>query len=288
MKNPLVSVIVTTKNEEGNIGRLLKSIKKQSYKNLEIIVVDNNSADQTKEISLKFTPNVFNKGPERSAQRNYGVLKANGEYVVILDADMELTKDVVKSCLMTINDYKHSFTPYKALVVPEKTVGNGFIAAIRKFEREMYMKDSTIEVARFFVKKVFEEFDGYDLNLTGAEDFDLPKRISQKYKIGRSKEYILHHEGNLTLGKQLKKKFYYAQKSALYAEKHPDLISRQGILILRRAYLKHWKKFIKYPGLGVSLIIFRALETIAAASGFLKAVGPIHFVRTFFKMLKYI
>ena len=102
--NPLVSVIITTKNEEKNIENCLKSILEQSYKNIEIIVVDNNSTDKTKEIvsviasrrqadhsschsrvggnpeSLKIK--LFNHGPERSAQRNYGVEQFNGKYFI--------------------------------------------------------------------------------------------------------------------------------------------------------------------------------------------------------------
>jgi len=49
--NPLVSVIITTRNSERTIDKCLSSIKQQTYKNIEIIVVDNNSADKTKEIA---------------------------------------------------------------------------------------------------------------------------------------------------------------------------------------------------------------------------------------------
>ena len=85
-----VSIIITTKNEQDVIKDLLKSIKGQTYKNIEIVVVDNNSTDKTKEIAGRYTKLVFNKGPERSAQRNYGVEKCTGSFVVILDADMQL------------------------------------------------------------------------------------------------------------------------------------------------------------------------------------------------------
>jgi len=57
----LVSVIITTKNEEKNIENCLKSIKLQTYQNIEIIVVDNNSSDQTKELSQKYTDKVLDK-----------------------------------------------------------------------------------------------------------------------------------------------------------------------------------------------------------------------------------
>lgn len=279
MKNPLVSVVITTKNEEKDIGRFLESMKKQSYENIESIVVDNNSKDKTKEIARKYTKKIYNKGPERSVQRNFGVSKAKGKYVLILDADMELTKNVVKSCIEVITDSKH-----KALIVPEKTVGDNFMAKVRDFEREMYMGDLTIEVARFFEKGVFKKFGGYDADLTGTEDYDLPKRISEKYSIGWSKEYILHHEENLTLFKQLKKKFYYANRSALYVDKHPDLIKTQGNMLFRKAYFRNWKKFIKKPLLGVSFIFIRVLETTAAISGYIKAVGFVKFLKTLLGM----
>ena len=75
---PLVSIIVTTKNEEKNIENCLKSVKNQNYpqNKIEIIVVDNNSIDKTKQIALRYTDKVYNFGPERSAQRNFGVEKS--------------------------------------------------------------------------------------------------------------------------------------------------------------------------------------------------------------------
>ena len=61
--NPLVSVIITTKDEEKNIINCIKSIKKQSYKNTEIIVIDQDSTDGSKEIlkSIKGIKTFFNK-----------------------------------------------------------------------------------------------------------------------------------------------------------------------------------------------------------------------------------
>ena len=83
---PEVSVIITTKNEEENIEKCLESVITQRYslKKIEIIVVDNNSTDETKKRVLKYTDKVYNFGPERSAQRNFGARKANGRYILYL------------------------------------------------------------------------------------------------------------------------------------------------------------------------------------------------------------
>lgn len=278
-----VSVIIPTYNEERNIKRLLLSIKKQTLaKEVEAIVVDDGSKDKTVEIAKKFCKKVYQRShAERSVQRNFGATHAGGNYLMFIDADMELTPKVVESCIKNINDYG-------ALIIPEKTVGRGFVSKIRQFERNMYIGDPSIEVARFFPKKVFQEFHGYDTELTGTEDYDLPKRISSKYKIGHADEFIYHHETGLTLKKQLYKKYYYAKLSAKYVDKHPDLVSKQGILIFRKAYFRHWKDFLFHPLLGLELLFMRSLETCAAALGFLHAVGPTVFIKTFFKMFKHL
>lgn len=264
----LVSIIIPTFNEESNIVRLLLSIKSQTYKNVESIVVDDNSTDKTVRIATKYADKVYKrKHAERSIQRNFGALKSRGDYLLFLDADMELGSNVVKECV-----FKAEENNLKALIIPEKTTGKGFISKIRQFEREMYENDFDVEVARFFDKKVFNEFSGYDSRLTGPEDYDLPYRISKKYKIGRTNEYLFHHESSLSLFKLLRKKFYYANKGAYYAKKHPELLFKQGILIFRKAYLRNWKKFIKKPILGLIFLFIRTLETISAGLGFIAAI----------------
>lgn len=278
-KEPLVSVIIPARNEAKNIARLLKSIKLQTYKRTEIIVVDDQSTDKTVNLALKFTSKVYKrKHQERSAQRNFGETKAKGQYLLFLDADMELTSEVIEECVKIAHeDHK------KLIVIPEKTVGNGLLTSVRRFEREMYMGDTSVEVARFFDRKVFKEFGGYDLALTGPEDYDLPYRISKKYNIARGSKYILHHEDNISLYRLLKRKYYYAERGAIYASKHPELVKSQGNLLFRKAYLRNWRKFLLEPGVGVIFIFVRTFEAIAAILGFIKAVGIKNFIKTLLK-----
>lgn len=274
MKYPKVSIIITTKNESNRIERLLRSIKKQTYKDIELIIVDNNSTDETVLICKKYTQEIYDYGPERSAQRNYGANKSKGEYVLFLDADMELSDKVVENCVKTSQKLD-----LKILTIPETTVGSGMIPSIRKFEREMYIGNINYEVSRFFDKDVFIEYEGYDEKLTGPEDYDLPYRMRNKYKSGRINNYIYHHEEGLTLSRLLKKKYYYARNGALYALKHPNLVKVQGTILFRKVYLKNWRKFVKHPVLGIAFLVVRLLETIWAVIGFISAVGIKKFIK---------
>ncbi|MEQ9716292.1 MAG: glycosyltransferase [Candidatus Asgardarchaeum sp.] len=107
MNNSLVSVVITTKNEEAHLLNCIKSIRLQTYSNIEIIVVDNFSTDKTKDIAKEYADLFFLKGDERSMQRNYGLLKkSKGEYLLYLDADMILEKNLIEECIKQIQEAK--------------------------------------------------------------------------------------------------------------------------------------------------------------------------------------
>lgn len=267
-KNPLVSVLVHTKNSDRTILEHLESIENQSYKNVEIIVVDNNSEDDTIKIAKNFTKNIFNFGPERSAQRNLAAKKSNGDYYLVPDSDMILEKDVVKECVEKVEDNSE----IKAVIICEKTQGVGFWAKCKALERECYVGDNVIEAARFFEKSVFWEMGGYDENITGPEDWDLPQKIKRKYKIGRIRSQIIHDEGKVTLLGLMKKKYYYAKKVSVYLKKHPlETTGSQIIYLLRPAFYRNWKKLLKNPIITCGMIFMLFLEQLAGLFGFLQS-----------------
>jgi glycosyltransferase involved in cell wall biosynthesis len=263
------SIIITTKNEERNMKNILESLQKQTFQDFEVLVVDNNSSDKTKEISESYGALVFNKGPERSAQRNFGVEKASGEYVLILDADMILEKNVLKECFEKFE----KDSELKTITIKEEPVGDSFWAKCKKLELEFYSSnpDSKTHAARFFDKKVFKEFKGYDLNLTGPEDWDLPERINKKYsKKYFTKAKIFHNEGDYGLVRILKKKFYYAQKASTYISKHNmKLTDSKFVYFLRPEFYKYSKLWLKSPVISLGLIFMLTVETFAGGFGFL-------------------
>ena len=89
-----LSAVITTRNEEANIANCIRAFDGFRDK-VEVIVVDNASTDRTKEIAAELGARVFDKGPERSAQRNLGWCEAKAEWVVILDADMIMPRETI-------------------------------------------------------------------------------------------------------------------------------------------------------------------------------------------------
>ncbi|MDO8638380.1 MAG: glycosyltransferase [Candidatus Daviesbacteria bacterium] len=269
----LVSVIITTKNEDDVIANLLKSILKQTYKYIEIILVDNNSTDKTLEIASKFKQvKVYIQGPERSAQRNFGAKKAKGNYLFFLDADMELNVRVVEDCVDKIYQEKA-----ECIVVPEESKWANFWGEVKAFERSFYSEkgDPVTDAARFFSKKIFSKVGGYDEMITGPEDWDLPDRIREEgFIIGRSTEIIYHHEQNISPTTLFKKKFYYGLNAHKYLSKHKiPVISPKTIYFLRPLFYKSWIKLVKHPILAVAMISMLFIELLGGGLGYV--VGRI-------------
>jgi len=257
MNKPLVSVVITTKNSSRTIEKCLKSVKNQSYKSIELIVVDNNSTDNTKEIAKKYADDVINKGPERSAQRNFGVKKSRGHYVLVHDSDIYFNPNSIKECVEVCEK-----GGCDAVILPEKSIGNGFWTKVKAFERSFYVGNDYIEAARFFKKEVFLKVGGYDEEMFAGEDWDLTIRLRDSgCKIGRSKSLLEHDEGRLSFfGSSKKKKYYSKNFFEVYAKKNPEYFKKQMSFFVRFPPKKILQKASVHPILFLSMMLMKSVE----------------------------
>ncbi len=269
MKNPLVSVIVTTKNNHETLDACLASIAAQDYQPLELIVVDNNSTDDTKDIARRYTEHVFNKGPERSVQRNFAFTQTHGDYVLIVDSDMELSGRVVSSCVAVASD-----PGVGGVIIPEESFGEGFWAQCKRLERSYYVGQDAIEAARFFRRDVFERVGGYSEEMTGGEDWDLSRRVAAVSAIARASEFIRHNEGRLYFGKTARKMYYYAQHAVEYFAKNPTnsaLTDQSGPLARYKLFFSRPGKLLKNPVVGAGMLVLKTAEYAYGGVGYWRA-----------------
>lgn len=268
MKRKKVSVIIPTKNSSRTLSRCLASVREQSYNNIEIIVVDNNSNDTTKEIAESYADKILNLGPERSIQRNFGAANSTGDFLLFIDSDMVLTKHVIREAVNIFKDGNCAM-----VVIPEKSFGQGFWAECKSLERSFYIGIDWMEAARFFKKDIFDEIGGYDPNNTGTEDYDLPQRIQSKHGINvkaRIESFIYHDEGKIELIKLLKKKFYYAKNLRNYSSKNENKHNFKSQSSLLKRYILFFGKpklIVKKPVIFVSMLIMKTLEFISGGIG---------------------
>lgn len=274
MNQPLVTVVVTTFFSAAYLEKCLLSVKGQTYNNIELVVVDNNSTDGTKKIAEKYADKCFfGQAVERSAKRNFGVTQATGQYVLIADSDMYFSPDVVQACVSTI-----SFEDcIKAVVVPERSTGTSFWAKCKSLERSFYVGVDWMEAARFFERDIFLEMGGYDEGNTGSEDYDLPQRVKEKYgelSIGRIDKFITQDEVDLGLIKSCKKKFYYASSFPKYSRNAANACNfkkQSGLLRRYQLFLSQPRKIYESPLVGFGMLFMKTCEFIAGGGGYFLA-----------------
>ncbi len=258
---PLVSVIIPTYNCASTVEECLKSVRAQTYSNIEVVVVDNFSTDGTDKIAATMA-RVVQVGPERSAQVNAGARHARGVYLYRIDGDMVLDPSVVQACVEAIET-----EGFDAIAVPNRSQGDSFWARVRTLERDTYLDDPLIVAARFWKREVFEAVGGLDESLVACEDYDLHNRLmSAGYRIGRVTPMEFHLGEADSLWAYAAQSFYYGPSALRYVHKHPVRGLRQ-MTPLRDAYLRHWRALVSRPLLLLGLVLLKLVQYASAMLG---------------------
>ena len=253
-----LSVVVTTRNEAANIANCLHSFD-EVKDDVELIVVDNSSTDDTKAIAAGLGAVVLNQGPERCAQRNLGWRTAGAEWVLVLDADMILPEETIREMLECLNTGM-----FECYWIPEVRTGTGIRVKARNFERSFY--DGTcIDALRLFKKDVLVETQGYDESIiAGGEDWELDIRVLMTgARTAVMCSHLVHNEKNLSFLKMLRKKAYYARSFDSYKSKHPahPFVKKQFSAYYRfvGVFVENgkWKKVVAHPVLFAAVMFER-------------------------------
>lgn len=273
----LVSIIIPTKNSSLYLDKCLGKIKRQNYHNMETIVVDGGKSkdlDKTIQITKKhnfkfliFDPKVKKGLFDATKKRNYVAKKVKGEFIYHVDADMEITGNVVNEAVSLCHK------GFDAITIPEDSFGQGIWARAKNLERRFFWNDDTVESPRFFRKIVWDRLKGYDENIAGGgDDRDIYQRAIQAgYSVGRTQSMVMHNEGNLQLWYLLKKQFMYKREVLKYVKKRP-YIGIKSYFPIRKSHLKNWRMFASRPGDTVSFVIMKTVESLAGVAGILYSI----------------
>ena len=104
-EKPLISVVIPTYNSEKTIGMCLRSIKNQTYANIEVVVVDSYSDDCTREIAEKFEAKMVTTKDKLLGARYRGLLESKGEHTLLLDSDQILEKTVAARAMKMFSEH---------------------------------------------------------------------------------------------------------------------------------------------------------------------------------------
>ena len=184
VETPVVSVVIPTHNRAALVVRAIRSVQRQTYQHLEIIVVDDGSTDNTREVveelkdrRIRYVRHDTNRGA--SAARNSGIHSATGDFIAFLDSDVEWEKQTVAEQLRLLERYDAVLCTLPGATdnryrrkerIPLEDLRRGrFIAA----------GTSALMARAAALKNTL-----FDESLWFAEDWDVVIRLAQKYPVG--------------------------------------------------------------------------------------------------------
>jgi glycosyltransferase involved in cell wall biosynthesis len=193
-ENPLISVIITAYNSEKFIEETIGSVLNQTYKSIEIIIVDDGSTDKTGEALKKFSEidariRVFSLHHSGSPAvvRNTGIADAKGEYIAFLDGDDVWEKNKLKEQVNILGKNKEAVLVYSAAVTTGVNIFSPFYEVLPLIHKaaetreDLINKGNSIPLSSVLVKKSYlVQAGGFDEDPElKIEDFDLWLRLGE-------------------------------------------------------------------------------------------------------------
>ena len=210
MDNILVSAIITTyKRMYKDILRSINSVLRQSYNNLEIIIVDDNNEDSEYRIDIKknieilknkvnitYIEHKTNLGAQQS--RNDGINAAKGELLAFLDDDDEWLENKIEKQVEVYEDgvgliYSKGFIVYEDTKEIKEYSTTPYFKESFTFKELLYSDRIGTTTQAMIPKKVIVKEGLFDLNQVARQDYELWLRISKNYKCVGVNEFLFKH-----------------------------------------------------------------------------------------------
>ena len=204
---PLVSVVIPTYQHADSVARCIDTVLAQTYENIEVIVVDDGSIDNTQEVLEAYKGKIAvirqeNRGG--NAARNRGAQAASGEFIIFVDADAELRPAMFEVFLQYLQKHPEASYAYSGFKFGWKRFGGIPFNADRLRRVNFVMTTSLIRR---------KDFPGFDESLKRFQDWDLWLTMLEKGKTGvmvPGMWFTLRIDGTLRTGSSWLPAFVYA------------------------------------------------------------------------------
>lgn len=199
MDYPFVSVIIPTYKRPDTLDRAIKSVLDQTYKNIEVIVVDDNNPDsEGRELTIEkmneFASNEnvkYIKQPKNmngSVARNTGAKHSTAKYLAFLDDDDEFLPEKIEAQVKRLEELPNEYAVCYTNVIYEKEDGSR-TESKEKREGNLFFEALTRELSfqagsNLFIRKdAFDSIGGFDESFKRSQDKEVVTRLLQHYKI---------------------------------------------------------------------------------------------------------
>ena len=226
-KHPLVSVLISTYNNEQTISDAVESIINQTYRKIEILIMDDSSTDSTSKILNDYSKKyehvrVFTNTKNIGLTKSLNILlgKAEGELIARHDADDVSLEDRISIQVKEILDNYLDFCSTRAYVKDKNRITPGTSFYIPK-KIVLKIKNPFIHGSLMIRKNVIIDAGCYSEDFYYAQDYELMLRLirlNYKFKILRKPYYILNTQNNISS--------IHADEQKYFAKKARDLANK--------------------------------------------------------------
>lgn len=268
---PLVSIVIPCYNHEKYVTETIKSVLNQTYKNIELIVIDDGSKDGSvaviQELADKYGFTFIhrpNKG--LSATLNESIGLSSGKYFSAIASDDIMMLEKIETQVEFMEANQEYGMCYGKVVFFENSIVNN--SAHKKLNKNGWIFDDLLKYGCFIPapsvmirKNVFGEIGGFDESLF-IEDWDMWLRIAKKYQIGFVDVCLAYYRGHESNSSKQTLKMYEAQKQIL--SKYSDYKNFNSVLAKKKIewfYLlseNHKKESMKYFAHSIKYLLINA------------------------------
>ena len=258
----LVTVVIPTKDSGKHLDRVLSSVDAQTYPEIQVIVIDNFSRDETPVIARKHSCLFVQKGPERSAQINHGARLAKGEYLFRGASDLLLPPSIIDEGVKLIRQRRCDMVEFPWL--PDPSIS--FWAKVRYADLWTYVEDAKPLGPSFFRTADFLSLGGNDETLVAGEDYEFRERVAKAgFKVGMSRGIMVHLGEPKHLSEVVRKDVYYGKHLRDYAKAGG---SSAEFSPARGRYWRHRDAFLRRgPAVTFGFALYEGVRYASAAIG---------------------
>ncbi len=231
----LITILITTKNEEKNMRKLLDSLIIQEQP-IEIIIVDAGSKDKTNKIIEEYKGKypfikLYIKKGTRGESMNYGIEKANGEAISFLGADDIPDKDWIKNIRISLKK-GYDIIVGKCILVGDKKFTLERVNIYHKGIDISYPGSNTT-----YRRRILIEIGGFDSSFITAEDIDLNYRaVDAGYKIHFEEKAIIYRRARENILEFLKQSLWNGYGRKQLALKHGKMWSNYKLTSFKKQF----------------------------------------------------
>lgn len=237
--NPLISIIIPAYNEGSGVIGTVKTILKSKYRNVEVIVVNDGSVDDSDALMKKFlgmplslpVRYFYKENGGKGKALNYGIEQARGDIIMTIDADCVVTPDTIGNFAKVFDDPKVMASVGNVKIANTETIVGTvqyleflFSFYFKKAESVMGMIYIIGGAAGAFRRGVFEKIGLFDHHII-TEDIELTMRIQEAgMKIVYASDAIIYTEGASDINGLMKQRLRWKKGMFETLSKHPELL----------------------------------------------------------------